>query len=398
MRPVIAAYIALAVLLATLATTGGVALYRASGPDSAIEAAADEHGYSLVSWELRHAAEKWVYKVAHFFDGRSHREEDDIVQRYFSLAETIRQLEPQGVSAELVAAQKERGAIEGEVEDVIEGRVTAVLEEQGLVLRPPLFSDLGLIFPPVDFELDAPPRVLVISPRERIELDRSYLLAAGLDLDTVVGIERESEADNMGESGVSTLVISTGGVAAYPSIVSELDSYESLIDTVFHEWLHQYLIFFPLGSSYARNSETRTLNESVANLGGHELARLYFERYGRLVAAPTPALTLMGEFDFTKEMRELRRRVEALLQLGRIAEAETLMTEKRDEFEAKGVYIRRLNQAYFAFHGFYADTPGSIDPIGPKLQMLLERAGSPGEFVRRAAGITSAEQLDELLE
>jgi hypothetical protein len=96
-------------------------------------------------------------------------------------------------------------------------------------------------------------------------------------------------------------------------------------------------------------------------------------------------------------MRELRRRVEALLAGGRIEQAEALMNEKRNDFEAQGFYIRRLNQAYFAFQGSYADTPGSIDPIGPKLQTLLERGGSPGEFVRLASGLASESELDSLL-
>ena len=79
-------------------------------------------------------------------------------------------------------------------------------------------------------------------------------------------------------------------------------------------------------------------------------------------------------------------------------EAERLMSEKRDEFQSKGVYIRRINQAYFAFHGSYADTPGSIDPIGPKLQSLRDRAGSAARFVRLARGISSESDLDRLLE
>jgi hypothetical protein len=96
-------------------------------------------------------------------------------------------------------------------------------------------------------------------------------------------------------------------------------------------------------------------------------------------------------------MRALRQDVEAMLADGRIEEAEALMAAKRDEFEEKGVFIRKLNQAYFAFHGFYADTPASIDPIGPKLQALLDSSGSPGEFVRAASRITSRAELDEAL-
>jgi len=177
------------------------------------------------------------------------------------------------------------------------------------------------------------------------------------------------------------------------------------METVFHEWLHSYLIFFPLGAGYFGSSETRTLNESVANIGGKELARLYFERYGTLEQAcgaqPAPAATpppTPSGFDFTGEMRALRREVEAMLAQGQVEQAEALMAAKRDEFQSKGIFIRRLNQAYFAFHGFYADSPGSIDPIGPELQTLLERAGSPGEFVRRASSLTTRADLDAALQ
>ncbi len=142
----------------------------------------------------------------------------------------------------------------------------------------------------------------------------------------------------------------------------------------------------------------------MANIGGKELARLYFERYGTLDKAcgvlPAPASTPAPTpgFDFTSEMRALRRQVEAMLAQGQVEQAEALMAAKRDEFQSKGVLIRRLNQAYFAFHGFYADSPGSIDPIGPKLQTLLERAGSPGEFVRRASRLTTRADLDLLVD
>jgi hypothetical protein len=390
MRLLLAAYaFALAVLIA-FAVTGGLLLYREAGPDDAAEAAASEHGYDLVGWEIRHFPEKWLGKLQSVFDGRSEQEASDAICEYF-------RAEPGEQTADL----------ENEVEDVIEGRATAVLEDEGLELEPPLFSDLGLVFPPVDFELDASPRVLAVSPRERIELRDSYLLTPHLDAGQIEEIEREAESAKSNGNGDSALVIRTGGFSSYPSVVFEDASYESLIETVFHEWLHSYLIFFPLGASYFGSSEARTLNESVANIGGKELAKRYFERHGTLDEAcgatartaeptPSPSPSAAG-FDFTAEMRELRRQVEAMLADGRIEEAEALMAAKRDDFEAKGVFIRRLNQAYFAFHGFYADSPGSIDPIGPSLQTLLERAGSAGEFVRTASGITSREELDVAL-
>ncbi|MGH9196697.1 MAG: hypothetical protein ACRD1T_13260, partial [Acidimicrobiia bacterium] len=385
MRFFLAAYVSAILLLTGIAIAGGVVVYRAGGPDDATEAAAADHGYDLVSWELRHLPEKWLHKAQHVFDAPSEDEASEALCRYFQPAAGGGERRPQK---------------ENEVEDIIEGRVTSVLEDEGLALEPPLFSDLGLLFPPVDFELDATPRVLAISPRERIELRDSYLLKPDLAPAVIEEIERDSEADNAGESGVSALVIRTGGFSSYPSVVFEDASYESLVETVFHEWLHSYLIFFPLGAAYFGSDEARTLNESVANIGGRELATRYSEQYGSLeeacgapIAATTPSPGANG-FDFTSEMRELRRQVEAMLAEGRIDEAETLMETRRDEFEAKGISIRKLNQAYFAFHGFYADTAASIDPIGPKLQTLFEQAGSAGEFVRMASQITSRVELE----
>ncbi len=400
MRLVLAVYVTALALMIALAAAGAVVLYNDAGPDDAAEAAAGAHGYDLVSWETKHFPEKWLYKLQHLFDSRSEPAADEAVCTYFQLAGELRNA-ADGAGDD---SRERLSEMENRVEDIIEGRVTAVLEDEGLALEPPLFSDLGLVFPPVDFEFDATPRVLAVSPRERIELRGSYLLTADLTREQIGEIERNAEADNRGESGVSALVIRTGGLSSYPSVVFEDESYESLVATVFHEWLHSYLIFFPLGASYFSSSEARTLNESVANIAGKDLARLYFERYGtqeEMCGPPPPAATpspAPPAFDFTSEMRALRRTVEAMLADGRIEEAEALMAAKRDEFEAKGVFIRRLNQAYFAFHGFYADTAGSIDPIGPKLQTLLERAGSPGEFVRRVSVITTGAELDAALQ
>ena len=86
----------------------------------------------------------------------------------------------------------------------------------------------------------------------------------------------------------------------------------------FIEWNENRLMVIGLledpATSLFGSSETRTLNESAANIGGKELARLYFERYGTLEQAcgaqPAPAATpppTPSGFDFTCEMRALRR-------------------------------------------------------------------------------------------
>ena len=400
MRGILASYLTLLIVLAGLAVGGGFYVVRETGPSDGVEAAADANAYNIVSWELRHLPGKWLYKLGHLFDGRDRADEEESLRRYFTLTQEVQQLEqdPAANALRLEEAEHQRAALENEVEDILEGRVTSLLEEQGLVVNPPIFSDLNLVFPPVDFEFDTPPRVLAISPRDRIELDRNFLLTPGLDLDTIVDIEIESETAAVDEaSGISAIVLPTGGVATYPSVVNELASYRSLINTVIHEWTHQYLAFFPLGRSYFSSNELRTLNETVASLAGQELARLFIERYGSPELPPSPATTPNSDFDFFSEMQALRQQVELLLAEGLINEAEVLMEQKRQEFEEQGVFIRRINQAYFAFRGFYATSSGSIDPIGPKMRELLDSAGSPGEFVRLAAALTSEADLDRLL-
>jgi len=392
-----AAYLSLLAALAAGAVAGGILLFHASGPSDAIEEAADRHAYDVLGWELRHFPLEWLRRLGGLFDGGPNAaEEDAAIRRYFTLSAEILDLEraAAGAGNRLSRAPSERAGLENDVEEALEARLTAFLKEQGLTISPPLFSDIDLLFPPLNLEFDSPPKVLAVSPRARIELDRAFLLAPGLDLAAVTAIEREAEA--MPPAEISAVVLNTGAVATYPSVIPALAPYGTVIENAIHEWLHQYLVLFPLGRSYFASSETRTLNETVANMAGRELASLFLERYPSPVPS-RPASPQPAPFDFSAEMRALRQRVEELLADGRIETAERLMNDKRDDFERRGVYIRRLNQAYFAFQGSYADTPASIDPIGPKLQELRRRAGSVREFVHLASRLTSEEALDGLL-
>ncbi len=393
-RALLAAYLGILAVIAATAVAGGVLLFRDLSSGDPIDAVANRNAYDVLGWELRYFPQKWLYKLATAFDGgRSQAEEDALLRRYFELADHIGALEREGTDPPALAeARRERDGIENDVEEILEGRISDLLHDHGFVMNPPLFSDIDFFFPPLDFELDRPPKVLAVSPRDRIELDRSYLLAPGLEPEAVVAVESEAE-----ETGVSARVVNTGGVATYPSVIPELAPYHEVVETAIHEWLHQYLFFYPLGRSYFRGGEARTLNETLASMAGSELADLFIERYGSpSQQSPSPAGT-PSDFDFRAEMRALRLRVEELLAQGQIDQAERLMEEKRDDFEQQRVYIRRINQAYFAFFGSYADTPSSIDPIGPKLQRLRDHAGSVTDFVRLARGLTSEADLDRLL-
>jgi hypothetical protein len=61
-------------------------------------------------------------------------------------------------------------------------------------------------------------------------------------------------------------------------------------------------------------------------------------------------------------------------------------------------YIRKLNQAYFAFYGTYADSPTSIDPIGVELRTLRDKCDSAKDFLGKVALMTSRSELIESIE
>ena len=74
-----------------------------------------------------------------------------------------------------------------------------------------------------------------------------------------------------------------------------------------------------------------------------------------------------------------------MLAEGKIDEAETLMETRRQELAAQGFYLRRLNQAYFAFNNLYAGesgSPAATNPIGPKIDELRKRVSFPQRLRR----------------
>jgi hypothetical protein len=72
------------------------------------------------------------------------------------------------------------------------------------------------------------------------------------------------------------------------------------------------------------------------------------------------------------------------------------MEQRRQIFVKNGYAIRKLNQAYFAFYGAYADVPGGAageDPVGPAVRALRSRSKSLADFINRIAWMTSFDQL-----
>jgi hypothetical protein len=76
------------------------------------------------------------------------------------------------------------------------------------------------------------------------------------------------------------------------------------------------------------------------------------------------------------------------------------MEARRQVFWENGYLLRKLNQAYFAFHGAYADQPGGAageDPVGPAVRALREQSASLADFINTIAWMTSFEELLEAI-
>jgi hypothetical protein len=145
------------------------------------------------------------------------------------------------------------------------------------------------------------------------------------------------------------------------------------------------------------------MNETTASLLGKTFGRALLERYyPDLVPPPAPAEassapeTQPPAFDFNAEMHQTRVEVDRLLADGQVEAAEAYMEARRKLLVEQGYLLRRLNQAYFAFHGAYADSPQSAagaDPVGEAVRELWERSGSPADFLRTMARMNSYDDL-----
>ena len=99
-------------------------------------------------------------------------------------------------------------------------------------------------------------------------------------------------------------------------------------------------------------------------------------------------------------MHETRVTADKLLAEGKIDEAKSYMEKRRQIFWDNGYLIRKLNQAYFAFHGAYADVPGGAageDPVGPAVRALRAQSSSLADFINTIAWMTSFQQLQQAI-
>ena len=288
----------------------------------------------------------------------------------------------------------------------------ATLQSQiGQALADLSLTTGGQSIPPTLYHISSTPLALIVSPRDHIEQLTNISVLPTLTLDEQIDLE-----DKVAKSlNVSTLVVPIGGVGVYPTMVMETTDLNWTLDTIAHEWTHNYLNIRPLGLNYSTTPELRTMNETTASISGGEVGRYVLEKYypELLSSTPKPDMISLSDrglvppkfnapapFDFRLEMHTTRVKADELLAAGKTEEAEAYMEQRRQIFWQNGYLIRKLNQAYFAFHGAYADVPGGAageDPVGPAVRELRAQSASLADFINTIAGMTSFEELQQAI-
>jgi hypothetical protein len=374
--------------------------------------------FNYVSWTI----EALSRKLAQFSTNTSSYLQEEVqkqmVLEYLDLVTNIRQVEGQvneifanpDIQDPTTASQllrrelddiiNKRSLLAPLVEAILQGQVATVLSEFG-------FGIAGQPIPPVLYRTTPLPLALIISPREVIRQDADISLIPDLTIDQKVALEEQVDQS----LNLSSLVVNIGGIGLYPSMIMETTDINWLAEVISHEWTHNYLTLRPLGVSYMVSPELRTMNETAATIAGKEIGRQVVERYYQEYLPPiadsTQAnmATMQSEetiaFDYQAEMHETRIRADALLAEGKIEEAEQYMEERRRVFWENGYHhIRKLNQAYFAFYGAYADQEEGAageDPVGESVRQLWSQSPDLVSFLYQISWMTSLEQLQRSL-
>lgn len=395
--------VALFIIAALLFTLFGTSCTPCQDFDSCLNSIVKPYRFSIATWEYETFVGKRQNSVV---VGAA---ASKLVVEYFSLVKRIYTLETEiaatessdrvgnldSLEAELSILVEQQTNLAHEVSRIMATQIEDTLAREGIFNPWQRFLGEQFRFPPVNFRMEPLPYLLVISPRYRIESMRELILHP--DTSAVEIEEIETAVD---ELDVSSLVVELGGFGGtYPAIVSNRASLQFTINAAIEEWLHQYLIFKPLGYRYlldlagiSRDYEIATINETLASMVSKEIGTIIYEKFYSEYESDNNR-NWVAEFDFNREMREIRRQVDGYLADGEVEQVEMFMEQKRQYLVSKGYYIRKLNQAYFAFYGTYADGPTSINPIGLELEELREQSTSVGSFLNAVAAMSDRQDL-----
>lgn len=388
--------------------------------------------FDYVSWTISALARKFVQAGLDVGRYLPDQEKHDLVIEYLDLSNQANQLQGQlssllaapdrsdlgelesDLRAKLVEKTSKRSDLAPYVEQILQNQINAALVDLELSLG-------GQLVPPVLFRSDPNSYALIVSPREEIRQAANLMLVRGMTLDEIVALEEALERS----LDLSALVVGIGGVGLYPSMIIDSPNLDWLIHVISHEWTHNYLTVRPLGAYYNASPELTTINETIADLSADDIQRRTFQLFYPEYLAPEqeaneparqidpesvtespPDLEIPvqeGVFNFREQMHITRLEVDRLLMDGLIEQAEAYMELRRGVFWDNGYQIRKLNQAYFAFHGSYAADPGGAAnqegaDLGNLLRQLKASSSSYRDFMLQVAWKWRLDQFEELFE
>lgn len=337
-----------------------------------------------------------------FWDDEGTEEERrKLVEEYFALRNEQRDLDRLIERNEADAADIAR---RNEITDDLDNqrnRVEQIIEDQ---VSWAVF-ELGIrkhsMMPPMEIQFRENPLLLVISDRDKINSVGRIRVIDNMTLEEKETLEARVEA-----MGYSAYVFNLGGQSTYPSTVLPCGIRCTLRVTA-HEWVHHFRSMHnPIGK--VTDSQSRAIEETIADMMDDVIADAAYRRFydpdyqspEQSSRSATPEQTDPDAFDYTAEMRETYERTVALLEAGRIDEAEAYMNARRDFFEENGRYVRKINQAYFAFKGSYATNPafsGGQDGVGEKLRRIWNHLDDPRRFIEIMRNVTNMEELEAAL-
>jgi hypothetical protein len=415
-------FLALRIVLLMLGLLSILALFGCGVPsaqsaqnfDSIFDREVKPYAFNYTAWEANAFSTMLKRKLSG--TAPSSADEAQTVFNYFQKISQLEQLDSQmgqdramAQTAGMPQIEKQSANLrtiletnKAQVESIISRQISLALADSG-IFNPVANSWLKMTFPPVSFSLQPSLDILVVSPRDKIERMNESVLRPDITLAQSDQLESTLESEN-----VSALVIPLGGLGAtYPSFVIESSDLKFVLAAVSEEWFHQYMAFRPIGFRYVleltgtiNDPDITALNETAVGIAAQEIGNLVFQRY---YAAYYPAsdngtaTPQTPQFDFNAAMRNIRANVDAFLAGGQVESAESYMEESRQMLISHGYFIRKLNQAYFAFYGSYTYSETSVDPLGDQIRQLRKNSPSLQAYIQTASKLTSRQQLLDYL-
>lgn len=346
----------------------------------AIDLVTTDHNFDIVRWEFMAIWKKAQARSLNLPDYLPTEKQVQLIKAYYSSPDLATQagLDPDSYALVL--------------ESFIENQFETAISKNNLT------GNFSIHLPVLYFTTPLPLN-LIVSRRDIIQTEFTKVL------DPIPLNELDAFEVNLDKRyGVSTIVEEIGGYSTYPTMVMRTPNFRWQSETIAHEWIHIYLATKPLGLNYT-SQNLRTFNETVASIAGEEFGRMVFETY---YAAPKPAPQparnepnpSIPVFDYQRFMFDTRNKVDSLLKEKMVEQAEAYMIDRKDILNQNGYGIRKINQAFFAFHGSYSSNPISAagsDPIGDALRRFRAESPNLRVFLEKVSRISTDQEVEEFI-